>query len=138
MPLEHHPLNREFPQQHDALRKLMQSDARFARLAEEYEALDKRIYEIEDGRSVADDLMLQGLKLQRVGLKDEIADLRAALDILEELNPELTEDHPESGLGGAEHMSRRREWKRDLFRSWHRGDSSGQWPRPEDYGLPPR
>lgn len=75
MPLEHHPLNREFPQQHDALRKLMQSDARFARLAEEYEALDKRIYEIEDGRSVADDLMLQGLKLQRVGLKDEIADL---------------------------------------------------------------
>ncbi|MFY1021029.1 YdcH family protein [Ectopseudomonas khazarica] len=75
MPLEHHPLNREFPQQHDALRKLMQSDARFARLAEEYDALDKRIYEIEDGRSVADDLMLQGLKLQRVGLKDEIADL---------------------------------------------------------------
>lgn len=75
MPLEHHPLNREFPQHHDALRKLMQSDARFARLAEEYEALDKRIYEIEDGRAVADDLMLQGLKLQRVGLKDEIADL---------------------------------------------------------------
>ena len=75
MPLEHHPLNREFPQQHDALRKLMQGDARFARLAQEYEALDKRIYEIEDGRSAADDLTLQGLKLQRVGLKDEIADL---------------------------------------------------------------
>ncbi|MDR8012872.1 YdcH family protein [Ectopseudomonas guguanensis] len=75
MPLEHHPLNREFPQQHDALRKLMQSDARFARLAEEYEALDKRIYEIEDGRSATDDLTLQGLKLQRVGLKDEIAGL---------------------------------------------------------------
>ncbi|ARS47592.1 MULTISPECIES: YdcH family protein [Pseudomonadaceae] len=73
MPLEHHPLNREFPQQHGALRKLMQSDARFARLAEEYEALDKRIYEIEDGRSATDDLTLQGLKLQRVGLKDEIA-----------------------------------------------------------------
>ncbi|MGG2395779.1 YdcH family protein [Pseudomonas sp. SH1-B] len=75
MPLEHHPLNREFPQQQEALRKLMQSDARFARLAEEYEALDKRIYEIEDGRSASDDLTLQGLKLQRVGLKDEIAGL---------------------------------------------------------------
>ncbi|WP_161864849.1 MULTISPECIES: DUF465 domain-containing protein [Pseudomonas] len=75
MPLEHHPLNREFPQHHDALRKLMQSDARFASLAAEYEALDKRIYEIEDGRSATDDLTLQGLKLQRVGLKDEIAGL---------------------------------------------------------------
>ena len=38
-------------------------------------ALDKRIYEIEDGREAVDDLTLQGLKLQRVGLKDEIADL---------------------------------------------------------------
>lgn len=75
MPLEHHPLNREFPQQQAALRKLMQNDAHFVRLAAEYEALDKRIYEIEDGRSAADDLTLQGLKLQRVGLKDEIADL---------------------------------------------------------------
>lgn len=75
MPLEHHPLNREFPQHHDALCKLMQGDARFASLAAEYEALDKRIYEIEDGRSAADDLTLQGLKLQRVGLKDEIAGL---------------------------------------------------------------
>lgn len=75
MPLEHHPLSREFPQHGDALRQLMQSDARFSRLAGEYEALDKRIYEIEDGREAADDLILQGLKLQRVGLKDEIADL---------------------------------------------------------------
>ena len=75
MPLEHHPLNHEFPQQQAALRKLMQNDAHFVRLAAEYEALDKRIYEIEDGREAADDLTLQGLKLQRVGLKDEIADL---------------------------------------------------------------
>jgi len=71
-------------------------------------------------------------------MQDEIADLRAALDMLEELNLELAEDNLGSGLSGAEYMSRRREWKRDLFRSWHRGDSSGQWPRPEDYGLPPR
>lgn len=75
MPLEHHPLTREFPQQGEVLRKLMQSDPHFPRLAGEYEALDKRIYEIEDGRETADDLTLQGLKLQRVGLKDEIAEL---------------------------------------------------------------
>ncbi len=75
MPLEHHPLSREFPQQHDALRTLMHSDPHFPRLAADYEALDTRIYEIEDGRESADDLTLQGLKLQRVGLKDEIAEL---------------------------------------------------------------
>lgn len=77
MPLEHHPLSREFPQQLSALRQLMQSDGHFARLASEYEALDRRVYEIEDGREAADDLVLQGLKLQRVGLKDEIAELLA-------------------------------------------------------------
>lgn len=73
MPLEHHPLAREFPKHHAALQQLMQGDAQFNRLAEEYEALDKRIYEIEAGRVAVDDLTLQGLKLQRVGLKDEIA-----------------------------------------------------------------
>lgn len=75
MPLEHHPLSREFPRHGSVLRQLMQNDARFSRLASEYESLDKRIYEIEDGRESADDLTLQGLKLQRVGLKDEIAGL---------------------------------------------------------------
>ncbi|VXC20975.1 conserved hypothetical protein [Pseudomonas sp. 8Z] len=75
MPLEHHPLSREFPQQLDALRRLLQRDGHFARLAEEYEALDKRVYEIEAGRAAVDDLLLQGLKLQRVALKDEIAEL---------------------------------------------------------------
>ena len=75
MPLEHHPLSREFPQQHDALRKLLHRDPHFPRLASDYEALDRRIYAIEAGREAADDLILQGLKLQRVALKDEIAEL---------------------------------------------------------------
>lgn len=73
MPLEHHPLYREFPQRNGALRQLLQHDAHFTRLAGEYQELDKRIYEIEDGREAMDDLTLQRLKLQRVGLKDEIA-----------------------------------------------------------------
>lgn len=75
MALEHHPLSREFPQQIEMLRWLLQGDGHFARLASEYEALDKRIYEIEAGRAAVDDLLLQGLKLQRVALKDEIAQL---------------------------------------------------------------
>jgi uncharacterized protein YdcH (DUF465 family) len=75
MPLEYHPLSREFPDQKNALRSLMQSNAHFSRLAEEYQTLDKRIYEAEDGLANMDDLELQGLKLQRVVLKDEIAGL---------------------------------------------------------------
>lgn len=75
MPLEHHSLKNEFPQFASQFSALAQSNKRFARLAEEYEALDKRIYEVEDGHISMDDLNLQGLKMQRVTLKDEISDM---------------------------------------------------------------
>ncbi|WP_447589123.1 YdcH family protein [Aquipseudomonas campi] len=74
MPLEHHPLSREFPEYQAALRTLMQ-DAHFAHLAREYQSLDAHIYEVEAGRQEVDDLTLQGLKLKRVTQKDVIADL---------------------------------------------------------------
>lgn len=74
MPLEHHPLSREFPEYRQQLQQLNGSDPRFAQLAQNYEALDKRIYEAEDGREAVDDLDLQGLKNQRVILKDQITE----------------------------------------------------------------
>lgn len=73
MPLEHHPLNREFPELKSQLRTLLAADGHFVRLAEEYEELDKRIYEAESGRIAMDEMMLLGLKMQRVSLKDEVA-----------------------------------------------------------------
>lgn len=73
MPLEHHPLNREFPERTAQLRTLLAADGHFARLAEEYEELDKRIYEAESGRIAMDEMLLLGLKMQRVSLKDEVA-----------------------------------------------------------------
>ena len=73
MPLEHHPLNREFPELTAQLHALLSSDGHFARLAEEYEELDKRIYEVESGRVAIDEMLLLGLKMQRVSLKDELA-----------------------------------------------------------------
>lgn len=73
MPLEHHPLNREFPELTTQLRALLAADGHFARLAEEYEELDKRIYEAESGRIAMDEMLLLGLKMQRVSLKDEVA-----------------------------------------------------------------
>ncbi|MGE6793237.1 hypothetical protein SAMN05216206_2982 [Pseudomonas guineae] len=73
MPLEHHPLRREFPEFKAQLLALMSSDGHFVHLAEEYEQLDKRIYEVESGRVAMDEVLLLGLKMQRVSLKDELA-----------------------------------------------------------------
>ncbi|HBX57709.1 YdcH family protein [Pseudomonas sp. UBA2684] len=75
MPLEHHPLRRDFPEFETQLSDLLQADGHFVRLAQEYEALDKRIYEVEDGRVAMDEMTLLGLKMQRVSLKDEVATL---------------------------------------------------------------
>ena len=73
MPLEHHPLNREFSEFKTQLHSLLSSDGHFVRLAEEYEELDKRIYEVESGRVAMDEVLLLGLKMQRVSLKDELS-----------------------------------------------------------------
>lgn len=78
MPLEHHPLHREFPEYRIALLNLLSNDGHFARLAGEYEDLDKRIFEVEDGHANLDDMLLLGLKMQRVSLKDELASLLRA------------------------------------------------------------
>ncbi|KRW62867.1 YdcH family protein [Pseudomonas sp. TTU2014-080ASC] len=75
MPLEHHPLHREFPELNSQLERLLATDGHFSHLAGEYAALDKRIYEVESGREALDSLVLQGLKMQRVALKDEIEEL---------------------------------------------------------------
>lgn len=74
MPLEHHPLTREFPEYRQKLQALHASDPQFAQMAQNYEALDKRIYEVEDGRQALDDLALHALKNARVTLKDQIAE----------------------------------------------------------------
>lgn len=73
MHVEHHPLNKDFPELHAALHELRVNDAHFARLADEYEALDKRICRVEDGVEVLADDALSSLKLARVDLKDEVA-----------------------------------------------------------------
>lgn len=74
-------------------------------------------------------------------MQGEIADVRAALRFLEEANPALNEGLPRFGFhltDGSEYISRREEWKVNLFRSWHRGDPKELWPTPQDYGLPSR
>ncbi|MGB4073911.1 YdcH family protein [Pseudomonas sp.] len=73
MHVEHHPLIKDFPELRGALHELRSSDADFARLADSYETLDKRICRIEAGRDVLAEATLASLKQERVGLKDDLA-----------------------------------------------------------------
>lgn len=73
MHVEHHPLSHDFQANREQLHALRLKDKHFAQLAEQYEALDKRICRVEDGIETLDDLSLNALKLERVALKDNIA-----------------------------------------------------------------
>ena len=73
MHVEHHSLIADFPELREQLHTLRQQDHHFARLADEYEALDKRICRVEDGVDLLDDSALSTLKAERVALKDELS-----------------------------------------------------------------
>ena len=73
MHVDHHPLVHDFPELRSELQHLRQHDEHFARQAEEYEALDKRICRVEDGIELLDDVTLGALKLNRVAMKDALA-----------------------------------------------------------------
>lgn len=73
MHVEHHSLIADFPELREQLHILRQQDHHFARLADEYEALDKRICRIEDGVDLLEDSALSTLKAERVALKDELS-----------------------------------------------------------------
>lgn len=73
MHVDHHPLVHDFSEQREALHQLRQADAEFARQADAYEALDKRICRVEAGVERLDDATLSSLKLSRVALKDDLA-----------------------------------------------------------------
>lgn len=73
MHIDHHPLMNDFPELRETLHQLRQNDNHFARVAGEYEALDKRICRVEDGVELLDEDGLTNLKLQRVSLKDDVS-----------------------------------------------------------------
>lgn len=72
MTVEHHPLVHEFPEHREALHRLKLTDTHFARLATEYEDVDKEIVRIEDSVQPASDVVLETLKKRRLLLKDQL------------------------------------------------------------------
>ena len=68
----HHPILREFPEHREVIRRLKGSDGQFRKLFEEYHQLDDSIYRIEEDIEFATDQEIEGLKLRRAQLKDQI------------------------------------------------------------------
>jgi uncharacterized protein YdcH (DUF465 family) len=72
MNVDHHDLHREFPQHAEAIHSLKVSSKHFARLFDEYHALTSKVEALEDRDSPVADVELEGMKKQRLKLKDEL------------------------------------------------------------------
>lgn len=68
-----HTLADEFPGQMDAIHKLKVSSVAFARLLEEYDAVNDKVHLAETKIQPIDDLIETDLRKRRLQLKDEIA-----------------------------------------------------------------
>lgn len=69
---ERHDLPHEFPEYRDVIQQLRDSNGEFARLYEEYEALDDEILKIEQNVEPVSDFYAEDLKKRRVHLKDQL------------------------------------------------------------------
>ena len=72
MTVEAHDLAHEFPEYKAAIHAMKISDAHFAKLFEEYHVANKEIHRIEVGAENTSDEYLEGLKKQRLVLKDQL------------------------------------------------------------------
>ena len=59
----------------DIISEIKVSNAHFAKIFEKHNDLDKQIKDIEDGREHMEQLALEGLKKEKLRLKDEAYDM---------------------------------------------------------------
>lgn len=67
-----HQLAADFPEYAGKIHDLRQSDAHFARLVAEYDAVNEVVHKAESDLEPMDDLALEAKRKERVRLKDEI------------------------------------------------------------------
>lgn len=72
MQIEHHSLQSEFPEHAERIQHLKTSDAHFVKLFDEYDRLNHEVRRIELEGSLISDVELDGLKMDRVHLKDKL------------------------------------------------------------------
>lgn len=72
-----HDITEEFPDQRERITQLKTSNGRFARIAEEYNELNRTIHRIETRVEPSTEDQEEELKRRRVRLKDELAAMLA-------------------------------------------------------------
>ena len=70
--IEKHDLHHEFPESVEAIHQLKMNDHHFAKLFDEYHAVDRDIHRIESGVEVSGDEYLENKKKMRLKLKDQL------------------------------------------------------------------
>jgi uncharacterized protein YdcH (DUF465 family) len=74
-----HELIEEFPDQIEVMQTLKENDTHFAKIYEEYHAINRAIHRAETDVEPTDDLHMSEMRKQRLSLKDQVAAaLRAA------------------------------------------------------------
>ena len=72
MPLSHHPLVKELPEDKDEIHNLKANNNYFHHLMERYEEIDKQIFRIESDEEPTSDEYVNRLGKERLQLKDEL------------------------------------------------------------------
>ena len=72
MALEKHDLVHEFPQYKEKIHDLKINDRHFAKLFDEYHAVDHEVHRIEVGAESSSDFYLEERKKVRLNLKDQL------------------------------------------------------------------
>ncbi|TQV71462.1 DUF465 domain-containing protein [Aliikangiella marina] len=78
MIIERHSLAKELPEFKEQIHNLKISNAHFAKLFDEYHNIDHEVIRIEEGIENTSDEYLEGLKKQRLDLKDKLFDMLKA------------------------------------------------------------
>ena len=68
-----HELAEEFPEHTENLHHLKMNNAHFAKLADDYHVLNRKIHRIETGVEPVSEMYETQLRKERMSLKDEIA-----------------------------------------------------------------
>lgn len=75
MLIANHSLVNEFPEMRERIHQMKTSSSHFARLFDEYDAMEHSVHRIESGAEAAADERLEELKKERLSLKDELFEL---------------------------------------------------------------
>ena len=72
MHVEHHDLQHEFPEMHDAISTLRSANPMFARMYATYHRLTGKVEDLEEHDMPVGDFTIEDMKKHRVKLKDDL------------------------------------------------------------------